>query len=260
MAEIEIIQFSRLTCQLWFKSRTTAGFCPSVRPQLCKSSGTGIYASSLCNYTGIPFELEIADTVSSVVDGTLSLILGNLTDVLSSDWTSLSQRMSNSNDFFGHLEWSIIWIVFCCLFLVGFIVILLLSRVVALLCRRDAQSSVAPTSDDNSPYACWMRSDLQPNLLLPPFVFLVLVIWVFFFVYFSGLVGASDFCYESPDDRALSIAQQETLSPFMDSFLGFFVAGKKCREIIGRNPFTRVTYILLKTRDLIFVVSCFIFS
>ena len=177
-------------------------------------------AGNQCNYSSIPFEEEIADTVSTVLDGTLSLIMGNLTDVLSSDWTKLSQRMSNTNRFLQHLDWSVIWVAFCCLFTIGVIAILLLSRVVALLCRRRP-----PPSNDDSPYTCWIRSDLQPNLLLPPFTFLVLVIWVFFSVYILGLLGASDFC-DSPVENAVALAQQHQLSPFTNSFLEYFFEGK----------------------------------
>ena len=72
------------------------------------------------------------------------------------------------------------------------------------------------------------RFSFRNVFVLPCFVLLVFLSWIFAMVFVIGSIGLADMCYDSPDDnfKALMARMQSSFSPLIYQSIIYYVSGK----------------------------------
>jgi hypothetical protein len=185
----------------WYRQ----GFCPEIRESLCVNITS---SEPVCDFSGIPYGEEVASLLN-FLDGTIDLVFGRLDEIKS----DLLQVQEVTDDLSHHAQ-TFNWAFYVA---GGFsmalcIVTMLIMISVSLAWRRQ----LTPR------YICF-----RSYIVVPSFVVLVLLGWIFSMIFVVATLVTSDLCVDSPDDKILSMLQE--LKGDFDSvvynFLVYYIQG-----------------------------------
>jgi hypothetical protein len=200
---IDIILDNQVEVESTLKTLLTEvnSICPAVRDPLC----TDISDASTCNFDGV-FEGDVLSDfvafwadVKSVTYNELDKSRSDLEDLL-----IVIEDLNTTGDTFN-------WAFYCSM---GF------SLALAFLCLCFLLG------------ACFRLSKVtkcfQNIILVPIFILLVVLSWVFSMVFVIGSIGLADMCVDSPDSRMISLLQKHKsdFSPLIFHFIIFYISGK----------------------------------
>jgi hypothetical protein len=185
--------------------KATNTFCPDVREQLC----TDILNNEGCDLNGIPYPVAIRSIIT-YFDGIRGLgfdevikFRADLIDI--QDFADdMDQKASSYNwAFWIAAAFAITLAVLCFLVMVG-VVLAWVERLPRV-------------------FYCF-----RMIVIVPLFVFLVLVSWVFAMVFVIGSMALADTCIDSPDGTLLTVLDKhrDQLSSIITKFLIYFISGK----------------------------------
>ena len=170
------------------------GICPIVSKAICED----ITNSLTCDFEGIPvpdeFQAAFLWLLSYAKNTTLSKLDGVRQDLI-----SLNEELEKVADKISSFNWAYaIASVFAILLLVANIII---SHGIIVAWRRE-------TSPPK--YKCFtkMLGMARHWLMVPVFVFLVVMSWMFSMIFIIGSIAAADLCYGSPDKTVLALLEQ----------------------------------------------------
>jgi hypothetical protein len=179
-------------------------YCPLVQEQICDN----IFTASDCHYEDLPYSLMVRDVVeylSVLQDSLLTEILGfrqELEDTL----RLIEEWQQSLDDFYWALYTAIAF-----------------SLVLALLCVYILMGVVLAWRNKLPIIFSCIRS----VLILPLFILLVLLAWVFSMVFVIGSIALADLCIDAPDMKLFALLQtyQNTASPIVLNFVQYYVSG-----------------------------------
>ena len=181
------------------------GFCPEIRESLCINITS---AEPVCDFSGIPYGEEVASLIN-FFDGTIDLVFGKLDDVRS-DLLQLQEVMDDLSNNSKQFNWAF---YVASGFSIALCVLTILIMVGVLLAWR---RQLTPR------YIC-----VRSYLVVPLFIFLVILGWIFSMIFVVASLATSDLCVDSPDDKIVGMLQE--LKGDFDSvvydFLVYYIKG-----------------------------------
>lgn len=192
---------------LSFLNSSVNGFCPNLVPQVCTNLSIG---NPQCNFTGLPFAVELQALVGSFKHETLDSIYATRADLV-----ALSDNLSTVYDQSSSFNWAFIAAS------VFSILLMVLNWFVAY--------GIIVAWRQQPKITCLRRIllVLRHWLLVPTFVFFVVMSWIFSMIFIIGSIMTADMCVNSPDDRMVSLLQ--TAGTFVDplvlKLLIFYIKG-----------------------------------
>jgi uncharacterized membrane protein YqhA len=189
------------------------GICPNVTKAICSN----ITDSKSCNFTDIPLSDEFETAYSFLIDNAQNAALAKA-DSLRDDLTELNDELGKVADQISSFNWAFaVATVFAVMLLIANLVI---SHGIIVAWRRET----APPK-----YECCSKIMRLARhwLMVPFFVFLVVMSWIFSMVFIIGSIATADLCYGSPDDTVLAVLKKDVLpldSVIRDLFI-FYVEG-----------------------------------
>jgi hypothetical protein len=189
------------------------GICPNVTKEICED----ITDSKTCNFTGVPLSEEFQSVFEFLIDNGKGIALDKA-DSLRDDLNELNEELGKVSDQISSFNWAFaVATVFAVLLLIADLVI---SHGIIVEWRRES----APPK-----YECCSKvlKFARHWLMVPFFVFLVVMSWIFSMVFILGGIATADLCYGSPDTTVLAILEKDVLP--LDStvrdLLIFYVEG-----------------------------------
>ena len=189
------------------------GICPNVTEAICAN----ITDSTTCDFTDIPLSEEFQDAFTFVIDNVEDATLDKA-DSLRMDLMELDEELGKVADKIASFNWAFaVAAVFAIALLIANLVI---SHGIIVAWRRE---TVPPK------YECCSKvlGLARHWLMVPIFVFLVVMSWIFSMVFIIGSIAAADLCYGSPDDTVLAILKKDVLplDSMVRDLLIFYVEG-----------------------------------
>jgi hypothetical protein len=183
----------------------TNGFCPNVREELCEDFSNNI---ANCNLEGIPFSEEIQIVIDFLDDlqGFAFTKVFKFRDGLVSMLEvaeELDQKASTFNwAFYVSASFAIALAVLCLIMMIG-VVMAWLRRLPRI-------------------FYCF-----RTIVIVPLFMMLVFVSWIFSMVFVIGSMALADTCINSPDEKVSKLIDQlkDDLSSIIAEFLIFYISG-----------------------------------
>jgi hypothetical protein len=181
------------------------GFCPNVRGRLCEDilNGTG------CNFTGIPYALQV-EKVVDYFGGVKGLVFEEVVK-FRADLVTMTQYVDDMDGTAKTFNWAF-WVA------AGF------AMALAVLCLLMMIGVIL----------AWVRK--LPRLfycfrmivIVPSFMFLVLISWIFSMVFVIGSMALADTCIDSPDTMILNLLNnvRDNISSIIAELLIFYISGK----------------------------------
>lgn len=162
--------------------------CPDLRDVICSDPAT-FNCDDILN-------LESSSTVQDIMDQVLSQLVQ-----VRSDLVEVSGIINNINQEVSQFSWAF-WVAAGAVILMAVCTILILNGVIMAW-----QNKLHGT--------CWQRttSCFRGWFIVPLFVFLLIIGWVFSMVFVMGYTATSDFCFNSPDENV-----QAVLGQYKDKF------------------------------------------
>jgi hypothetical protein len=175
--------------------------CPSVRDPLC----TDISDVSTCNFDGVFEGDAVSDFVAFWADAK-SVSYDEL-EKSRSDLEELLTVIEDLNSTGKNFNWAF----YCSM---GF------SLALAFLCLWVLLGAYFRLSK--------VTKCFQHFVLVPIFILLVVLSWVFSMVFVVGSIGLADMCLDSPDSRMISLLQKHKsgFSPLIFGLIIFYISGK----------------------------------
>jgi hypothetical protein len=207
-------------------------YCPLVQDTVCDD----ILTATNCKYDDLPYSLLVRDVIDYVAILQESL----LHDILDfrNDLAGLLTLIQNWQQTLDGFHWALYVAIACCLSL-------------ALLCVY-IMMGVILAWRDKFPIAF---SCLRSAVVLPLFIVLVFLSWIFSAVFMIGSIALADFCIDSPDKAVLALVNrydEGQLSSIVLNFVPYFASGKEKRNnayfvvvICYRFPFSSINPLFL---------------
>jgi hypothetical protein len=219
-----------LTTELLEETNT---FCPNVTEQLC----TDILNNEGCNLNGIPHPTVIRSMIS-YFDGIKGLAF---TEVFKfrADLVKIQDTADDMEQKASTFNWAF-WVAAA--FAIALAVLCFIMMVGVILAWVDRLARV---------FHCF-----RMIVIVPLFIALVVVSWIFAMVFVIGSMAMADSCIDSPDGTVLTIVEkyQAELSSFVTEFLIFYISGKSSIRSIRKLP---SMYALTTPSLTPFCFSCF---
>jgi hypothetical protein len=222
------------------------GWCPLKRDELIQQcnfsrneTGGGVLGSTACNVT-IPFH----DAVVS-----LETVIGDLQDAVFNEMNAIAKDLYHVIDIMDSLKTTInsfrwaIYLASGLALLVDIIVLVLLFGVVR-----------AWTKRMNKLFLCF-----RSFAVIPFFLILVFLVWLFAMIFCFGSILAADFCVDGPDQRLKIIFSdfEEDFSSLTFNLIIFYLG--RCEgspfTIYSPNVLEWVVNVLLSVHDLLYDIS-----
>ena len=183
----------------------TNGFCPKVNEALCED----ILSDTNCNFTGIPFESEI-EKVVEYFGGIRTLIFEDV-EKFRDDLVTMSDAADEMDEKVQTFNWAF-WIAAS--FSLALAVLCLLVMIGVILAWVHKLPRV---------FYCF-----RMIVIVPSFIFLVLISWIFSMVFVIGSMAVADMCINSPDTNMLLLIDKlrSKISSIISEFLVFYISGK----------------------------------
>jgi hypothetical protein len=174
--------------------------CPAVRDPLCSD----IQSPSTCNFEDV-FDGQVLLDFVEYFSAAKSLVYDDLVQarIDLADMVLVAEDLEQTGEnfnwaFYCSMAFSLTLAVLCMFFVLG--AIFELSRVTRFL---------------------------QNFIMLPIFILLVVLSWIFSMVFVIGSIGLADLCVDSPDDRMVILLGrfQDSFSPLIFGFVVFYILG-----------------------------------
>ena len=191
------------------------GHCPNVREQLCV---TDALDRLFCNFTELPLEDEVGELFQNFE--VAEKMIFTSTGPIKNDLQMLMDKTSDLDDQAKQFDWAF-WVATACTY------------ALAAICAVFICGVVLTWREQEPPTFGWHLA----HIILPLFLFLLLLAWVFTMAFIIGSTATTDFCANSPDERVdslLSRIQGEFESAMYD-LSSFYVSG--CPGDEYQNPF-----------------------
>jgi hypothetical protein len=188
-------------------------FCPKVTDAICKN----ITNSQTCNFTDIPVSNTFANAFENLIDSGGAIVTNPLFDARS-DLLDLNVELGQVASTISTFNWAFIIAGLFSAFLL--ILNLCISYGIIAAWRRERMSQ-------ESKCIARLLNVVRHWLLVPIFVFLVVMSWIFSMIFVVGSVTSADLCYNSPDDAVADVLQKDVLpiDSTIRKFLLFYVKG-----------------------------------
>eukprot|EP00934_Nitzschia_sp_Nitz4_P008585 Nitzschia sp. Nitz4//scaffold211_size37880//865//2887//NITZ4_007697-RA/size37880-augustus-gene-0.57-mRNA-1//-1//CDS//3329541952//8575//frame0 len=191
---------------------TMNSMCPTVRDPIC----TNTTDVATCDFSGI-FGANVennTDVMEALVE-----IHGNTKAIISEELVKsredLVDMLTVINDM-GEIGGNFNWAFWCAM---------AFAMALSLACIAFIFVVIRPLTKANAGYFnC---------LLMPTFVLMVMISWVFSMAFVIGSIGLADLCYDSPDERFMQIVTklQNEFSPLVYHMIIFYVSVSILREV-----------------------------
>jgi hypothetical protein len=183
----------------------TNTICPRVRAKLC----TDIFNAKDCNLQDIPYPKEI-QTAITYFDGTKGLgfeeVLKFRADlvIMQEAVNDIDQKATSFNWAFGVASAFAVTLAVLCFFMMIGVILAWLERLPRI-------------------FDCF-----RMFVIVPSFIMLVLVSWVFSMVFVIGSMALADTCINSPDRFVLTVVEKyrAQLTSIVTDFLIYYITGK----------------------------------
>jgi hypothetical protein len=152
--------------------------CPNVRAVICTDSSL----VETCDFSDIPFGNEMEDAIIA----SRTILLGEMEDARS-DLLQLSSTLQKIDQTIGRYTWAFYVAA-------GFVILLAIITFFVSLGIIDAWRGKVSGTCMRS-----FRNCLRSWIILPIFIFFVIMCWIFSMVFVIGTVASADVCYGSPD-------------------------------------------------------------
>jgi hypothetical protein len=189
----------------------TTEMCPGVAPSLCTNVTS---EDRVCDFSQVPVYEELINLLQ-IFDGTLDLIFGEL-EALESDLYELLDLLDTADKYYPkHFSWAF-WVAAGASLGLGALCLFLFLVIVRL-------STQPPKDEALPPVVKFVRS----WMVVPLFLLLTCVGWLFSMVFIVASTGTADFCYNSPDGPILNLLAQvgDDFDSIAYAFLIFYVKG-----------------------------------
>ena len=189
------------------------GICPNVTKSICED----ISDASTCNFVNIPVSDEFQAAFLWLVDYAKNAALTKL-DGLLQDLLHLDEDLEEATDQVNSFKWvfTTAW-VFAILLLVANIII---SYGIIIAWWRETHPPK---------HKCFTKllDIARHRLMVPIFVFLVVMSWMFSMIFIIGTIVAADLCYGSPDETVLAVLERDIVpvDRIVQKLLIFYVKG-----------------------------------
>jgi hypothetical protein len=193
------------------------GHCPNVREQLCVTD-TFDRLYLYCNFTGLPLEDEVGELYQNF--GVAEKLILTTTGPIKNDLQMLMDKTSDLDDQAKQFDWAF-WVASACTY------------ALAVICAVFICGVVLTWREQASPTFGWHLA----HFILPMFLFLLLLAWVFTMAFIIGSTATTDFCANSPDERVESLLSriQGEFESAMYDLSSFYVSG--CPRDEDPHPF-----------------------
>lgn len=184
----------------------TNGFCPNVREELCEDITNNNITN--CNLEGIPYSEEIQIVIDALYDlqgFAFTEVLKFRDDLVSmlEAAEEMDQKASTFNwAFYVSASFAIALAILCLIMMIG-VVMAWVHRLPRIFYR------------------------FRTIVIVPLFMLLVLVSWIFSMVFVIGSMALADTCINSPDEKVLNLIDQlkGDISSIIAEFLIFYISG-----------------------------------
>jgi hypothetical protein len=194
--------------------------CPNIAPPCTNVTSP----DRVCDFSETPFEEELT-TLFQLLDGTFDLLVdGQAMDTLESDLVELLGMLDKANDYYPkHFAWAF-WVAAGSSLTLATLCLFIMTGVLLVSTKQH------PNDDDERlPNGFkWIRS----WLVVPLFLFLTVVGWIFSMIVIIASIGSADLCIDSPDGPVLSILSQlqDEFVSVVYSYLVYYVQGCPAAE------------------------------
>jgi hypothetical protein len=184
--------------------QATNGFCPNVRESLCED----ISNATNCNFQGIPYASEI-EKVVDYFDGVKGLVFEDVVK-FRADLVTMAEAADGVDEKAKTFNWAF-WVA------ASFALALALLCFIMMLGVILAWVHKLPRV-----FHCF-----RIIVIVPLFMFLVLISWVFSMVFVIGSMTLADTCIDSPDEIILDLLNniRNDISSIIAEFLIFYISG-----------------------------------
>ncbi len=212
------------------------GICPNATKSICED----ITDASTCDFEGIPlpddFQVAFTFLIGYARNTTLSKLDGVRQDLISleEDLEKVAQQISSFNWAFAIAS--------------AFAVLLLVANIII------SHGIIEAWRRETSPqkYKCFTKMlDMTRHwLMVPVFVFLVVMSWMFSMIFVIGSIAAADLCYGSPDETVLTLLEQDIVpvDGIVQRLLIFYVKG--CPTDLVPDDLSRTVNEILTSADM----------
>jgi hypothetical protein len=185
--------------------QATNGYCPNVRESLCED----IFNATNCNFQGIPYALEI-EKVVGYFDGVRGLVFDEVVK-FRADLVTMTEAVDEMDEKAKTFNWAF-WVAAS--FALALAVLCFLMMTGVLLAWVHKLPRV---------FYCF-----RTIVIVPSFIFLVLISWVFSMVFVIGSMALADTCVDSPDAIVLNLVNniRDDISSIIAELLIFYISGK----------------------------------
>jgi hypothetical protein len=189
--------------------------CPLVKPEICSnfSNTSDIFATSAelaCDITDIPN----GSILVSFIEVGKRFLFDKLDDI-QGDLEELSSIFKSADENIARFSWAY-YVAAGCAGLLAVLVVFMMKGVL-----------IAWKGKTTGGCARAFRRLLRSYFLVPAFLFVTFMSWVFSMIFVLGSVTASDMCVESPDPRMTSLLKQfeHRFNTVVYEFATYYVAG-----------------------------------
>jgi hypothetical protein len=183
----------------------TNGFCPDVREELC----TNVLNATNCNFTGIPYALELENLVD-YFDGVKGLAFEEVVK-FRADLVTMKDAADEMDNNAQNFNWAF-WIAASFSLALSVLCFLMMICVVLVWVHKLPR----------------VFHYFRMVVVVPCFIFLVLISWAFSMVFVIGSMATADMCIDSPDGIILKLVDKirPDISSIIAEFLIFYISGK----------------------------------
>jgi hypothetical protein len=185
--------------------QATNSFCPDVRERLCED----VFNATNCNFTGIPFALEI-EKVVDYFHGVKGLVFEDVVK-FRADLVAMMEAADGMDEKARTFDWAF-WVAASFALALAFLCLLMMIGVILAWVHKLPRV-----------FYCF-----RTIVIVPSFIFLVLISWVFSMVFVIGSMALADTCIDSPDARIVNLVNnmRGDISSIIAEFLIFYISGK----------------------------------
>jgi hypothetical protein len=163
-------------------------YCPSVREEIC----INVTTDPICNFTDIPFADELEAFITTYRDVVYRRLNNSRADLI--DFGNLLDKLHSKAD---NYYWAFIAASVFAGLLLGLNLFVAYGVIIAW--RKKSRTN----------FLRKVLALLRHWLLVPTFVFFVVMSWIFSMVFVIGSITSADFCVDSPDDRVATLLVKE---------------------------------------------------
>jgi hypothetical protein len=191
-----------------------------VRERVCATHPLeGVDSDGIdCNFTGLPLEDEVLELYRNF--GVADDQIFTSTGPFKHDLLMLMDKTSDLDDQAKQFDWAF-WVATACTY------------ALAVICAVFICGVILAWREQAPPTFGWHLA----HIILPLFLFFLLLAWVFTMVFIIGSTATTDFCANSPDGRVDSLLRriQGEFESAMYDLSSFYVSG--CPRDKNQNPF-----------------------